>query len=49
MLFISPQNLFSFSNIYIFNKKDIVNFKIYDVTTWLVKNCNTQIDQYLKK
>ena len=26
-----------------------VNFKIYDVTTWLTNNCNTHIVQYLKK
>ena len=26
-----------------------VNFKIHDVTTWLVKNCNTYITQYLTK
>ena len=24
-------------------------FKIYDVTTWITNNCNTHIDQYLKK
>ena len=29
--------------------KDEVNFKIYDVTTWLKNNCNTHIDKYLKK
>ena len=26
-----------------------VNFKTYDVTTWLTINCNTHIDQYRKK
>ena len=31
------------------DQKDIVSFKIYDATTWLTNNCNTQIDQYLKK
>ena len=31
------------------DQKDKVNFKIYDVTTWLTNNCNTHIDQYLKK
>ena len=30
-------------------KKDKVNFKIYDVTTWLTNNFNTHIDQYFKK
>ena len=29
--------------------KERVNFKIYDFTTWLRSNCNTHIDQYLKK
>ena len=29
--------------------KDKVNFKIYDVTTWLTNNCNTHIAQYLEK
>ena len=32
-----------------FDKKDLVGFKIYDVTIWLTNNCNTHIDQYLKK
>ena len=27
--------------------KDKVNFKIYDVTTWLSNNCNAHIGQYL--
>ena len=27
--------------------KDEVNFKIYDVTTWLINNYNTHIAQYL--
>ena len=26
-----------------------VNFKIYDVTTWLTNYCNTHIDLYLIK
>ena len=30
-------------------QKDMVNFKIYDVTAWLTKNCNTNSVQYLKK
>ena len=29
------------------DKKDKVNFDIYDVTAWLAKNYNTQIAQYL--
>ena len=29
--------------------KDKVNFKFYDVKTWLANNCNTHIAQYLKK
>ena len=29
--------------------KDKVNFKIYEVTTWLRNNCNTDIDHYFKK
>ena len=29
--------------------KDKVSFIIYDVTTWLTNNYNTDIDQYLKK
>ena len=31
------------------DQKGKVNFKIYDVTVWLSNNCNTHIDQYLKK
>ena len=32
------------------DKKDIVNFKIYDFTDWTTNNCNTSvITQYLKK
>ena len=31
------------------NQKGKVNFKIYDVTTWLTNNCNTHIAQYLMK
>ena len=26
-----------------------LNFKLYDMTTWLTNNCNTHIDQHLKK
>ena len=29
--------------------KDQVNFKIYDVTTWLTNKCNTYIYQYRRK
>ena len=29
--------------------KDKVNFKIYDVSTWLTNNCNTHSAQYLGK
>ena len=31
------------------DKKDIVNFKIYDITDWTTNNHNTRIAQYLKK
>ena len=31
------------------DSKGKVNFEIYDVTTWLINNCNTHIAQYLKK
>ena len=31
------------------DKKDKVNFKIYDVKNWLTNNCNTDIVQYFKK
>ena len=31
------------------DQKDKVNLKIYDVTTWLTKNSNTHIAQYLTK
>ena len=31
------------------NYKDKVNFKIYGVVNWLINNCKTHIDQYLKK
>ena len=30
-------------------KKDHVNFKFYDVTTWLTNNCNTHIAKYFEK
>ena len=29
------------------DKKDKINFKIYDITTWLTNSCNTHIAQYL--
>ena len=56
MLFISPKKLFLFSRylnfvltFWSFGKtawsKDKVNFRIYDVTTWLTNNCNTHTDQ----
>ena len=32
-----------------FNFKEKVNFKIYDLTTWLANNFNTHIAKYLKK
>ena len=32
-----------------FDWKDKVSFKFYDVTTWLINNCNTHIAQYLEK
>ena len=32
-----------------FDYKDKVNFKIYDVTTWLANNFNTHINQYFEK
>ena len=31
------------------DKKDKVNFKIFDVATWLINNYNTNTAQYLKK
>ena len=31
------------------DKKDMVNFKIYDVTDWTTSNYNTHIAQYLNK
>ena len=30
------------------DKEDKVNFKIYEVLTFLTNNCNTHINQYLK-
>ena len=30
------------------DEKDKVNFKTYNITTWLISNCNTHIDQYLQ-
>ena len=32
-----------------FDKKNKVNFKTYDFTTWLRNNSNTHIVEYLKK
>ena len=32
-----------------FDYKDQVKFKICDVITWEINNCNTYIAQYLKK
>ena len=32
-----------------FDKKAMVDLKIYDVTTWQTNNYNTRIAQYLKK
>ena len=31
------------------DEKDKVNFKFYDVTAWLIGNCNAHIGQYLEK
>ena len=31
------------------DKKDMVNFKFYDVTTWLTNSWNTHIAQYFEK
>ena len=59
--FISPKNLFSFSRYLGFcldffghvwkrlDKKDLANFEIHDVTTWLTNNFSTHITQYLKE
>ena len=59
MLFISPQQLFSFYLNFCLDffghgakrldKKDKVNFKFYDVEAWLTNNRNTHIAQYFKK
>ena len=61
ILFISPQKIFLFSRYLKFlswlfghvakllDKKDKVNFKFYDVTAWLINNCNTHIAQYLER
>ena len=60
MLFVSPQKLFPFSRHLSFCldfsvmyrkgliKKMKVNFKVYDVTAWLTKNCNVHIAQYFE-
>ena len=29
--------------------RDKVNFKVYDLTTWLTNNCYKHIDQHLRK
>ena len=31
------------------DKKDVVNFEIYDATDWTTNNCITYITRYLKK
>lgn len=31
------------------NQKDMVNFKVYDVTNWKINNCNANIFQNLRK
>ena len=31
------------------DKKDKVNFKVYDVKTWFTNNCNPYVAQYLTK
>ena len=54
MLFISSQKLFSFSKYLDFCRKNglirqRVNFKMYDITTWLTNDYNTHIAQYLTK
>ena len=33
----------------LFDKKAMVNFKIYDVTDWRINNYNAHINEYLKK
>ena len=46
--------LFCSQDIYIFyvekriDQKDQVTFKIYDVTTWEIEICNTNIVEYLQ-
>ena len=59
MLFISSLKLFAFSrylNLSLdflgmqkkqLDGKDMLNFKIYDITSWLTKNYNTYIAEYL--
>ena len=32
-----------------FDKIDKANFKFYEVTAWLLNNCNTHIAQYFQK
>ena len=61
MLFISPQELFSFARYLNFcfdlfgsaaqwlDLKNKVNFKIHDFTAWLTNNCNKHITQYHQK
>ena len=31
------------------DQKDKVNFRIYEVISWLINNCNTHVVRYLKK
>ena len=60
MIFFTLKTLFVFKIFkylsYIFGRveklldqKDMVNFKIYDVTAWQTSNCNIHIAQYRKK
>ena len=60
MIFFTIKTLFVFKIFkylsYIFGRveklldqKDMVNFKIYDVTAWQTSNCNIHIAQYRKK
>ena len=56
MLFISLQKPFLFSRYLSFrldlferlDKKNMVNFKFYDITAWITNNFNTHIAQYFK-
>ena len=54
MLFILSEKLFSLSRLsrylnFYLDQRDKVNFKIYDVTTWLTNNDNTYLAEYLTK